>query len=53
MGIDLGDVLATQACAELSYQIDTEVVKLLAANAAEYDDLTFDRTLPVGVSKRD
>lgn len=53
MGIDLGDILATQACGELSYEIDTEVVKLLAANAAEFGDLVFDKTLPVGVSKRD
>ena len=53
MGIDLGEVLASQACAELSYEIDTEVVKLLANSAKEFEDLTFDRTLPVGVSKRD
>ena len=54
MGIDLGEVLATQACAELSYEIDTEVVKLLDHMAGEEkEDLVFDRTLPVGVSKRD
>ena len=53
MGIDLGEVLATQACAELSYEIDTEIVKLLADNAHEEADLTFDKKLPVGVGKRD
>ena len=53
MGIDLGEVLSTQACAELSYEIDTEVVKLLSDNATYYDDLEWSKTLPVGVSKRD
>ena len=53
MGIDLGEVLATQACAELSYEIDTEVVKMLDNNAAKFDDLTFNKALPVGVGKRD
>jgi hypothetical protein len=54
MGIDLGEVLATQACAELSYEIDTEVVKLLDKMAGEAKaDLRFDKALPVGVSKRD
>lgn len=53
MGIDLGEILATQACAELSYEIDTEVVKLLADNATTYADLTWNKRCPVGVSKRD
>lgn len=53
MGIDLGEILATQACAELSYEIDCEVVKLLNDNAEAFDDLTFNKALPVGVSKRD
>lgn len=53
MGIDLGEVLATQACAELSYEIDSEVVKLLADNAAVQEDLKWNKRLPVGVSKRD
>jgi hypothetical protein len=54
MGIDLGEVLATQACAELSYEIDTEVVKLLDANAGDADSrLVFNKTLPVGVSKEE
>ena len=56
MGIDLGEVLATQACAELSYEIDTEVVNLLVKTAIEkrdYEDLVFNKALPYGVSKRD
>ena len=53
MGIDLGEILATQACAELSYEIDTEIVKLLDENAETFEDLTWNRALPVGVSKRD
>lgn len=53
MGIDLGEVLATQACAELSYEIDTEVVKLLVDSAKVFDDLKFNKQLPLGVSKRD
>ena len=50
-GVDLGDQLAEKAVGELSYEIDTEIVKLLCDNAKEFDDLTFSKTLPVGVSK--
>lgn len=50
MGLDLGEVLATQACAELSYEIDTEVVGLLNTAAGE-EVIEFNKTLPVGVSK--
>ena len=53
MGIDLGEILATQACAELSYEIDTEIVNLLNANAEMFEDLVWNRALPYGVSKRD
>lgn len=53
MGIDLGEVLATQACAELSYEIDSEIVKMLSDNATEYTDLVWNKRLPVGVGKRD
>lgn len=54
MGIDLGEVLATHACAELSYEIDTEIVKLLDKMAGDAEkDLVFNKALPVGVSKRD
>ena len=51
-GTDLGEVLATQACAELSYEIDTEVVKLLDKNAGEaVAETTFNKTVPTGISK--
>ncbi|MCK9470183.1 MAG: hypothetical protein M0Q88_00325 [Bacilli bacterium] len=54
MGVDLGEILATQACAELSYEIDTEVVNLLVTNAnASHADMTWNKRLPIGVSKRD
>lgn len=53
-GTDLGQVLATQAVAELNYEIDTEVVQLLDEHAGEATAATtFNRTLPTGVSKRD
>ena len=50
MGLDLGEVLATQACAELSYEIDTEVVQLLDESAGDAV-IEFNKTLPTGVSK--
>jgi hypothetical protein len=63
-GFDLGDQLAEKAVGQLSYEIDTEVVNLLDKTAGEgatlvfkgkttADDqyLSWDRTLPVGVSK--
>jgi hypothetical protein len=53
MGIDLGEILATQACAELSYEIDTEIVNLLATSAATHSDLVWNKRLPIGISKRD
>ena len=53
MGIDLGEVLASQACAELSYEIDTEIVNLLTDNAIEFEDLTWNKTRPIGVNLRD
>lgn len=53
MGIDLGGILATQACAELSYEIDTEVVNLLTDNATTYEDLKWNKALPPAISKRD
>lgn len=53
LGIDLGEILATQACAELAYEIDTEIVKLLADSAKVHPDLTWSKTLPIGVNKRD
>lgn len=59
MGIDLGEILATQACAELSYEIDTEIVNLLVNSAIEGTTpdeekaITWNKALPYGVSKRD
>ena len=50
MGMDLGEVLATQACGELSYEIDTEIVKLLDDGAGKAA-IEFNKTLPAGVSK--
>lgn len=53
-GMDLNKALATQACAELSYEIDTEVVKLLDSMAGEANaELVFNKRLPVGVGKLD
>lgn len=53
MGIDLGEVLASQACAELSYEIDTEIVTLLDDNAEFFKDLKWNKRLPYGVGKRE
>lgn len=50
-GFDLGDQLAEKAVGQLSYEIDTEVVKLLVDNAREDMELMWSKTLPVGVSK--
>ena len=51
-GFDLGDQLAEKAVGQLSYEIDTEVVQLLAETAGEVQSaLTWSKTLPVGVSK--
>lgn len=61
-GFDLGDQLAEKAVGQLSYEIDTEVVNLLdevatanfsALDAAGQAELTWSKTLPVGVSKRE
>ena len=50
-GMDLGAQLSEKAVGQLAYEIDTEVVKLLADNAAKDEELTWSKTLPVGVSK--
>ena len=53
-GLDLGDQLAEKAVGQLSYEIDTEIVKLLDTTAGDPDlRLTWSKTLPIGVSKRD
>lgn len=49
--MDLGAQLSEKAVGQLAYEIDTEVVKLLADNAEEDAELEWSRTLPVGVSK--
>ena len=50
-GFSLDKQIAEQACGELAYEIDTEIVRMLA-DAAELDEnLVWDKTLPVGVSK--
>lgn len=55
-GFDLGDQLAEKAVGQLSYEIDTEIVKFLEEiadkNATDGFKLpAWDRTIPVGVSK--
>lgn len=53
-GFDLGDQLAEKAVGQLNYEIDTEIVELLDKTAGAADaELTWSKTLPVGVSKRD
>ena len=55
-GFDLGDQLAEKAVGQLEYEIDTEVTQLLIDNAegpAVPGTLTWSKTLPIGVSKRD
>lgn len=53
-GVDLGDQLAEKAVGQLSYEIDTEVCNLLIETAGEAKtELTWSKTLPVGVSKRE
>lgn len=51
-GFDLGDQLAEKAVGQLSYEIDTEIVKLLDETAGTADaSLTWSKVLPTGVSK--
>ena len=53
-GFSLDKQIAEQACGELAYEIDTEIVGMLyeAAFAHGEDEvLTWSKTLPVGVSK--
>ena len=49
-GFDLGDQLAEKACAELAYEIDTEVTDLLVANAKEEARLNWSAARPLGLS---
>ena len=50
-GMDLGAQLAEKAVGELSYEIDTEITSMLVDNASESDKLSFNKALPMGVSK--
>ena len=53
-GFSLDKQIAEQACGELAYEIDTEIVDMLYKAAFGHDDeemLTWSKRLPVGVSK--
>jgi hypothetical protein len=51
-GFSLDKQIAEQACGELAYEIDTEIVAMLKDGAGEaLTELTWSKTLPVGVSK--
>ena len=45
--------MAEKAVGQLQYEIDTEVVKLLADNAKFDNELVWSKTLTIGVSKHD
>ena len=48
---DFINKVSEKAVGELSYEIDTEVTNLLVDNAAKDAELTWSKTLPIGVSK--
>ena len=51
-GFSLDKQIAEQACGELAYEIDTEIVDMLRKGAGEARaELTWSKALPVGVSK--
>ena len=51
-GFSLDKQIAEQACGELAYEIDTEIVAMLKEGAGEaMEELTWSKTLPAGVSK--
>ena len=51
-GFSLDKQIAEQACGELAYEIDTEIVDMLKEGAGEaVESLTFNKKQPVGVSK--
>ena len=51
-GFSLDKQIAEQACGELAYEIDTEIVAMLKDGAGKaLEELTWSKTLPVGVSK--
>lgn len=58
LGVDLGDLLKTQACAELTYEIDNEIIRILlegakAQAAIDGKTVSFNKHKPVGVSLKD
>lgn len=51
-GFSLDKQIAEQACGELAFEIDTEIVRMLADGAGEaLEELTWSKELPHGVSK--
>ena len=51
-GFSLDKQIAEQACGELAYEIDTEIVDMLYKAAFDHEEiLTWSKTLPIGVSK--
>ena len=51
-GFSLDKQIAEQACGELAYEIDTEIVDMLYRAAFDHEEvLEWSKTLPVGVSK--
>ena len=51
-GFSLDKQIAEQACGELAYEIDTEIVAMLKDGAGKaLTELTWSKTLPAGVSK--
>ena len=51
-GFSLDKQIAEQACGELAYEIDTEIVDMLYKAAFDHEEvLEWSKTLPVGVSK--
>jgi hypothetical protein len=51
-GFSLDKQIAEQACGELAYEIDTEIVAMLKEGAGVAEEaLTWSKTLPAGVSK--
>ena len=49
-GEDITDVMATQAAAEISYEIDTEIANDLVRLAGAGPELTWSKVAPVGVN---
>lgn len=51
-GFSLDKQIAEQACGELAYEIDTEIVDMLYKAAFDHEEvLEWSKTLPIGVSK--